>query len=289
MSRLRSFVQAKVASTGVAHAGVAHAGVAHAGVAHAGLAHAFVTRVLVANLAIACLAPAHAWAQAPGTFALPHQVTAPGGQGLTTVDPSYQAQMAGIIEARRVLAQGELANAIQLLKDFCIKYPNNADGHFWLAFADKQANDLPAAFDEYARCLDSAKNDGMDSAEMRNNLGNLLVQVDATQYGKQAEYNFQRAIEIDPDLSRAHENLGRLLLMQGRYPEALRELNTSKLSEHTTGRLCLLRALAYMALLNQAEAKAWLEKCIDVSAKDQDPASLSAAQKARELQQMLNP
>jgi Tfp pilus assembly protein PilF len=286
MSRLHSFIQSKVARVGVADAG---GGVARIAIARTFVARAFVARVLVANIAIACLVPAYAWAQAPGTFALPHQVTAPGGQGLTTVDPSYQAQMAGIIQARRVLAQGDLPNAIQLLQDFCTKYPNNADGHFWLAFADKQTNDLPAAFDEYARCLDSAKNDGMDSGEMRNNLGNLLVQVDATKYGKQAEYNFLRAIEIDPDLIQAHENLGRLLLIQGRYTEALQELNTSKLTERITGRLCLLRALAYLALSNQGEANAWLARCIDLSSMDRSQASLSTVQKARELQQMLSP
>jgi tetratricopeptide (TPR) repeat protein len=292
MSHFLSLIQQTIARVGIARVGIARVGIARVGIARAGIARAGVARaVFVRNtvtcLAIAWLIPTQAGAQAPGTFALPHQITTPAGQALTAIDPSYQAQMAAIIEARRVLFQGDLPNAIQLLQSFCAKYPNNSDGHFWLAIAQKQANDLQAAENEYALSLESAKNDGLDSAELRNNLGNLLIQMDATKFVKEAEYNFQRAIEIDPDLSQPHENLGRLLLIQGRYPEALQELNTSNLSAHLTGRLCLLRALAYLALSNQAEAKAWLERCMDLSARNQDPVSLSTGQKARELRQML--
>jgi tetratricopeptide (TPR) repeat protein len=225
-----------------------------------------------------------AGAQAPGTFALPHQITAPSGQALTSIDPSYQAQMAGISEARSVLSRGDLPNAIQLLQSFCAKYPNNSDGHFWLAVANRQVNDLPTTLNEYTRSLETAKNDGLDSAELRNNLGNLLIQLN---YVKEAEYDFQRALEIDPGLWQAHENLGRLFLIQGRFKEALQELNGDAASTHLTANLCLLRALAYLALSNQAQAKTWLEKCIDLSSRNQDPIDILVGQKAKGLRQML--
>ena len=238
----------------------------------------------MAALTIALLTPGQMGAQTPSPASPSGQTTAPAFRVMSVTDPSYQAQMTSISEARRLLSLGDLTNAVPLLTGFCAKYPDNSDGHFWLAVTYKQMNNLPAAEKEYADALNSAKSDGLDSAELRNNLGNLLIELG---FIKEAEYDFRRALEIDPDLAPVHENLGRLFLIQSRYSEALQELNTEALSNNMTGRLCLWRALAYMGLADQGKANSWLAKCIELSSASHDPADGQIGQKARQLRQML--
>ncbi len=243
-----------------------------------------VWRAMLFSATIACLFPAQMCAQVSGTFAMPPQLQPAPGQALNVVDPSYQAQMACLAAGRQELSKGDPTNAIHLLQTFCENYPYNSDGHFWLAIALKQNNNLQGAQDEYARSLLTAKNDGLDSAELRNNLGNLLIQVG---YVNEAEYDFRRAIEIDPALAQSHINLGRLLLIQKHCSEALKELSDETLAEKPTAQICLLRGIAYMGMSKKVDAQAWLAKCIELSASSSDACTAKCAKQARLLQQAL--
>ena len=208
----------------------------------------------------------------------------PPGENLTVVDPSYQAQMKGLFEARNTFFHGDRQRAQWLFQNFCSQYPSNSDGHFWLAFVMLQAGDSQGSFHEYAQSLDTAKNAGLDSAELRNNLGNLLIQ---NGYGQEAEYDFRRALEIDPDLVAAHANLGRMFLIQKRYAEALKELSIATEMPSPSGRLCFLRALAHLGVSESAAAKIWLEKCMQLCVNNPNPAEAGIGERARYLVQSL--
>jgi tetratricopeptide (TPR) repeat protein len=59
-----------------------------------------------------------------------------------------------------------------------------------------------------------------DRADFRNNLGSILLDEGLR---NEAELHLQRAIEIDPDFSKAHGNLANLRVLQSRFKEAVVE------------------------------------------------------------------
>jgi tetratricopeptide (TPR) repeat protein len=102
------------------------------------------------------------------------------------------------------------------------------------------------ALTDYEKCIAVARNEhGMDCAQMRVDLGNLLCRL---KYFREAVYDYRRAIEIDPRLTVAHWYLARALIEQGLWSQALEELNQCSQAGLNDPSIPFMKALALRAL-----------------------------------------
>jgi len=82
----------------------------------------------------------------------------------------YNAVMRG----RQLLANNDLPNALLTFRNAQRISPIDSRPYFWIGYCLERTGDLNGAVKAYADCLDSAKVHGMDSAELRIDLGNTL-------------------------------------------------------------------------------------------------------------------
>ncbi|MBS1996369.1 MAG: tetratricopeptide repeat protein [Cyanobacteria bacterium SZAS LIN-2] len=113
--------------------------------------------------------------------------------------------------------------ALRAFYRFRDQRPNNLSVHFWLATTLATMGRNKEAVAEYVSCLDLAKSIGMDSAEMRHNLGNALIRGG---YLKEPTFDFQRATIIDPKCPAPYLGLAKCLIESGNFDEAIVALKT---------------------------------------------------------------
>ncbi len=140
--------------------------------------------------------------------------------------------------------------------------PGNLSVFFYRGLAYDESGDPERAVKEYAESLNLAKSIGMDSAELRINLGNSLMKLD---YLKEAAYDYQRALEIDPRNGAAHLGLGRALLRTGKYEEALKNFRRCDELGYSNSSLPFVKALALNGLGRKDEAREELDTLIKSS------------------------
>ncbi len=98
---------------------------------------------------------------------------------------------------------------------------NDPAGFFWLGKSADERGDYEGAMHYYANSVLLAKQMGLDSEQLRINLGNSLLKLN---YLDQAILDFQRALEINERNVLARVNLSKAFLLQGKYNQALTEL-----------------------------------------------------------------
>jgi tetratricopeptide (TPR) repeat protein len=163
----------------------------------------------------------------------------------------YQRALGWIAAGRQLLAQRRFAEAQEQFSRYVNSYPADPRGFFWLGIAQDEAGDPAGALKMYSRSLDDAKDIGMDSAELRTNLGNTLLKL---HYIKEATYDFKRALEIDPTEIRAHLGLAQTDLLSGQAQEALNQLQTCSDQGFTDPSMPFLKAKALVGLGRGGEA-----------------------------------
>lgn len=191
-----------------------------------------------------------------------------------SVDPfSHNKHRSGSLlsQAKLLIKQGRTAEAIALLRRYTAESPNDPSGSFWLGLALDEAGEPKQAIWAYSRSLDLSTKSGMDSPELRVDIGNTLLKLNRP---ADAIFNYKRAIEIDSKLPHAHFNLGRALLDKGEAEAALGEFNRFyQLGGHDLS-LPYYKAMAFRALGKLDDAKGQLELFLHTSP---DTASTEAA------------
>ncbi|HEY9869257.1 MAG TPA: tetratricopeptide repeat protein [Candidatus Obscuribacterales bacterium] len=160
-----------------------------------------------------------------------------GSQQETTPGP-YQAQPAPkpvfgqtrarpnpfsfLTRGRELLRSGNAGEAALAFRHYTRIKPDDPSGHFWLGLSLDESRQPSQAIWAYSRSLDLAMREGMDSPELRVNIGNTLMKLNRLD---DAIFNYRRALAIDAKLTRAHYNLGRALLRKGEPQAAFESLN----------------------------------------------------------------
>lgn len=192
------------------------------------------------------------WADLPPAALAPDDSQSVPDTG-TTGKLSTSAELA---RARQLIKRGQSATALPLLREYTRARPNDPDGHFWLGLVLDESGEAQQAIWAYSKSLDLANRDGMDSAELRLNIGNTLMKLN---HPVDATFNYRRAIEIDSKLAAAHLNLGRALLEKGEAAEALNELTRSYELGLNATVLPYYKALAFRALGKPDDARSQLD------------------------------
>jgi|AGTN01.3.fsa_nt_gi Tfp pilus assembly protein PilF len=169
---------------------------------------------------------------------------------------------------RHFIANGNAAQAVAPLTKAIETKPNSAAVYFWRAVAYDEMGEPKKAMHDYSKSLNICKSQGMDSAQLRINLGNSLVKLN---YLKEAIYDYQRAIEIEPDNGVAHMHLGRALLFKGDYENAISHLRKCEEFGFNPNMLPYLKALALSGLGQVEDAKRELGQCLTEDSKTKAP------------------
>lgn len=178
-----------------------------------------------------------------------------------------QAPAVAILQsARHFIDIHQAQSAIPLLKRYIELKPQDPLGAFWLGLALDESGAPDKAIWSYSKSLELSNADGMDSAQLRTNIGNTLIKLN--QPGD-AVYNYRRAVQLEPKFAIAHFLLARALLAKGEAQEALYELEKTNQLGFTEYSLLYFKAVALHALGKENDARSQIElflRCLPQSA-----------------------
>lgn len=125
-------------------------------------------------------------------------------------------------EGRRLIDQRRYEDAISRFKQYCLMRPHESNGYFWSGITYDEMGNYSASEKSYRDALVRAENEGMDSAEIRTNLGNALLK---QHKADEAIEEYKKANEVDPMYALAKLNLGRAYIEKGDGASALATLD----------------------------------------------------------------
>lgn len=161
----------------------------------------------------------------------------PDANALSADQECYNAVMHG----QQLLSNNDWNNAMLAFRSAQKMQPLDSRPYFWIGYCLENTGDLKGAVKAYADCLNTAKMHGMDSAELRIDLGNTLCKLN---YFKEAIFDYRRALIIDPSLTIAHLGLARAYIETRNWQSALQELDVCRKQSLQPPELPYLRALA---------------------------------------------
>ncbi|MBI2811321.1 MAG: hypothetical protein HYX67_10895 [Candidatus Melainabacteria bacterium] len=164
-----------------------------------------------------------------------------------------------VVRGRQLVANNDLANALVTFRSAQRIQPLDSRPYFWIGYCLERQGDLNGAVKAYAECLDSAKMHGMDSAELRIDLGNTLCKLN---YFKEGIFDYKRALVIDPSLTVAHICLARAYVETKDWQSATQELDYCAAHSISVPELIYLRALTLSAQGARDEALKQIETFI---------------------------
>lgn len=182
-----------------------------------------------------------------------------------------------------LLESGQASQALPCFEEATRTTPNDPTPSFWVGLAKDQLGNLQGALDAYASSIKKSAAIGMDSAQLRTNLGNTLLKLN---YLNEAIFDFRRAIEIDGKTVSAHMGLGRALLLKGDSGGAFEEFKRCKVLGSTDPSLPLFTAAALKEMGNKEDALSQLNIYLADGNTTNDPQLVLLA---RKLSQELNP
>jgi len=183
--------------------------------------------------------------------------------------------------ARQLISAGNPAFAVEPLDKAVKLRPRNLSVYFYRGLAYDESGDPSRAVKDYMESLERAKTVGMDSAELRTNLGNSYMKLN---FVPDAIIEYQKAIQIDPSSGAAHLQLGRAQLMKGDYNDALKNFRKTESLGYSDASLPYLKALSLAALGSKEEARGELTPLLSEDARDRSPQLHNLAQDlAKEL------
>lgn len=159
-------------------------------------------------------------------------------------------------KGKEALDQGNVPLALQIFQEVARFKTLDPNPTFWMGVIYERNGNLSSALEMYAKAVKQCSNLGMDCAELRVNLGNVLSRQN---YLKEAEYDYRRAIDIDDRNHAAHLNLARLLLFKGEYQAAFDELKRLNELSITDPMVPLYASLALKGLGKLDDARGQLD------------------------------
>jgi len=155
--------------------------------------------------------------------------------------PAKSIDITNLKAGRAAFDARHFDEALHYFGKFRDQRPNNLSVHFWLATTLSAMGRDKEAVAEYVDCLDLSKSIGLDSAELRHNLGNALVRGG---YLKEPLFDFQRAALIDPKRPAPYLGLAKCLIESGNFDEALAALTSYQKNGGQDVHAILLHGLA---------------------------------------------
>lgn len=174
-------------------------------------------------------------------------------------DPYIRGKLL-IRQATQLISSGQLDPAIPLLQKSMDYRRVDPTPQFLLGLIYDQKGSLQAALSNYTLSVKKATALGMDSSQLRINLGNTLLKLN---YLKEAEFDYKRAIEIDDKNEIAHLNYGRLLLFKADYAGSFKELQRAHELMATDPNLPLYEAIALKGMGNVDGSRQQLQVFLD--------------------------
>lgn len=168
-----------------------------------------------------------------------------------------------VSSARQLISSGHPSFAVEPLDRAVKLRPRNLSVYFYRGLAYDESGDPSRAVKDYLESLDRAKTVGMDSAELRINLGNSYMRLN---FVKDAIVEYQKAIVIDPSNGTAHMQLGRALLTNGDFQGALKSFRRCDSLGFNDPSLPYFKALALAALGQKQEAASELAPLLNTDA-----------------------
>lgn len=162
-------------------------------------------------------------------------------------------------EGRRLIDQRRYEDAISRFKQYCLMRPQESTGYFWAGITYDEMGNYSASEKSYRDALVRAENEGMDSAEIRTNLGNALLKQKKID---EAIDEYKQANEVDPLYALAKLNLARAYIEKGDGASAL--MTIDKCAElHFKGlHIKYYRAKALLLLGRKDEASSLAKQLI---------------------------
>ena len=178
-------------------------------------------------------------------------------------------------QAEKLIAQGQPNKAFTPLAEAATILPKAPEAYFWQGLAHDQMQDHKRAVNCYANALKWAKARRMDSPELRINLGNSLIKLG---FMKEAVFDYERAIEIEPNNGLPHLYLGRAYLIMEDFNMALDEFRKCEELRFHHIYLPFFKSLSLSGLKRYNDAKAELTPLLTSYLKTKNPRLNSLAQ-----------
>lgn len=156
-------------------------------------------------------------------------------------------------QAKALLEQNQPNRALPLIRQFIDRRPLEPEGYFWEGVALDNLQQVENALTAYAHGIQQVMKAGMDSAEMRMNVGNDLLKLKRLDL---AIVQYQRAAVIDPGLAIVQLNLGRALVEKDDVEAALQCFQRCEDLHFTPYQLSYYRAKALKKVGRTQDAKA---------------------------------
>ncbi len=157
-----------------------------------------------------------------------------------------------LYKGRDFYGRGDLQNALAQFKEFARLKPNNLAVHFWLCTVYSEMGMNKQALDAYSSSLKLAASVGMDSPELRINLGNCMC---LEGYVKESLFDYERSLVIDKRYALAYLGMAKCRIETGDYDGALTALGEYQRAGGSDTSAILLRGLALAAKEQLVEAR----------------------------------
>lgn len=155
-------------------------------------------------------------------------------------------------DGRKFVESGDAKRGLNCFFQYVRIKPSDPIVHFWIGLSYDQLDQYEDAVRAYSRSLQLAQKLEMDSPELRINLGNSLMRLN---YLKEAIFDYERAIEIEPRNGLAHLYLAKALLQNNECETAFEELTKCGELGITDSSIPYLKGLALKGQGKSEEAK----------------------------------
>lgn len=173
--------------------------------------------------------------------------------------PSLAASLAILRKGTQLIDAGRLPDALGLFQQYVRERPGDPSGYFWIGVCYDEMSNFQYSAQAYRDGISRAEQNGMDSAEMRTNLGNVYLKQNDLE---QAIDSYKRAIEVNPQYALAELNLARAFISKADYPSALSALDKCDDLHCNLRQSSYYRAKALLASGKREEASALVHKLL---------------------------
>ena len=151
--------------------------------------------------------------------------------------------------------EGQWTDAAEHFQEAVRFDPQSAEAHHNLSVALSRIGDFEGAFSSAEAATELVEN----SAAFLLNFGNAAIRVDQTEM---AEAAFRNALELDPENTSAHSNLGILHCQQKSWDSAIFHLTKANATEHPNPSVLVPLAIAYRNSGKVESARATVDRLL---------------------------